>query len=462
MADLHDLTALEQAAVIRTGEVSPSDLTEAYLDRIENLDEKLSAYLTVTRDLALAQSRRAEDEVRDGTRRLSPLHGVPVAVKDVTPVAGVRCTFGSAAYRDHVAGHDEDVVVRMRDAGTVLLGKTNTPEFGLTCYTENRVAPPARNPWDLGRSPGGSSGGAAAAVAAGLAPLAHGTDHDGSVRTPASACGLVGIKPTYGRVPQDRRGEFSGVTTHGPLARTVADAAALLDVMAGTAPEACSALLPYAGRAPGPLRVAAVVPPLPAGAALHPDCRAAHEDAAALLSTLGHEVEERSLPELPGFARAFNDVLATLAALPEAADELELMPFTRTIRVQSGDVSGRRLALALQKFQVAAQRMNGELFDRYDVVLSPTLAQPPAPLGTLRNDGDQQAEAVARARYTPFTTLYNVTGSPSVNVPLFHNGDGLPVGVMLSGRPGGDPVLISLAAQLEAVRPWSDRNPPVW
>jgi amidase len=462
MADLHDLTALEQARAIRVGEVSPTDLAEAYLDRIENLDGKLSAYLTVTRGLARAQSRRAEAELRDRTRELSPLHGVPVAVKDVTRVAGVRCTFGSAAYSGHVAGYDEEVVVRMRDAGTVLLGKTNTPEFALACYTENRIAPPTRNPWDLGRSPGGSSGGAAAAVAAGLAPLAHGTDHGGSIRTPASACGLVGIKPTRGRVPHDRTGEFSGLSTHGPLARCVADAVALLDVMAGEGPGSDTALLPHAGREPGRLRVAAVNTPSLADASPHPDCRAAHEDAAALLSGLGHEVEERSLREMPHFADAFIDVMATLAALPEAADELELMPFTRTIRVMAGEVSGRRLALAMQEFQAVTELMNRELFDRYDVVLSPTLAQPPVAVGALRDDEDQEAEALAQTRFMPFTPLYNVTGMPSVNVPLFHSGEGLPIGVMLSGRRDSEPTLIALASQLEAARPWLGRTPPVW
>src|SRR5689334_14714267 len=240
MAELHDLTATEQAAAVRDGSVSPVELTEHYLDRIDRLDAALGAFITVTPELARKQAADAEAQAvaarREG-RELPALHGVPVPVKDLNFVAGVRCTLGSAAFAEHVPDTDDHVVTRLREAGTILLGKTNTPEFGLPAYTENRLAPPARTPWDLERSAGGSSGGAGAAVAGGLAPIAQGSDGGGSIRIPASVCGLFGIKPSRGRVSQGPiMPDLFGLSANGPLARTVRDAAALLDVIAGPMP----------------------------------------------------------------------------------------------------------------------------------------------------------------------------------------------------------------------------------
>jgi amidase len=470
MASLHDLTALDQAAAIRAGEVSPTDLTAHYLDRIASLDDRIGAYLTVTAELATEQAIGAEDRLKSDPdpRGLPPLFGVPIAVKDVTRIAGVRCTYGSAAFSDYIADADDHVVTKLRTAGTVFLGKTNTPEFALTCYTENRLGPPTRNPWDLERSPGGSSGGSGAAVAAGLAPVAQGTDHGGSIRIPASACGIVGIKPGRGRVSNGPGGEYSGMSTNGPLARTVADAAALLDAMAGpmpgdavTAPPAGGRFLDCARRNPGRLRVAVMETPL-LPAQIHPDCREAQRQTAEVLASLGHEVAEVKLPDVSELADAFISVMSCIAAVPNVTDESLLMPFTRTLRMIAEGVCGQKLARALTTYQAVTARLESSLFTLHDVVLSPTLATPPPMVGGLRNDENQDAEFSAQASFMPFTPLYNPTGLPSMSVPSLWNPDGLPIGVMLSGRHGGEGTLISVAAQIEAARPWADRKPGLW
>lgn len=455
---------------MRKREVSPRELTEHYLDRIAGLDHEVGAYLTVVPELARAQAAAAETALRDDTCS-SPLLGVPVPVKDLTAVEGVRCTFGSLAYAEHVASWDDHVVTRLREAGTIMLGKTNTPEFALPCYTENRLAPPTRNPWDPTRSPGGSSGGSAAAVAAGLAPIAHGTDAGGSIRIPASACGLVGIKPSRGRVSNGPSADVAGLSVHGPLARTVADAAALLDVMSGPAPgdsrtalalPAGETFLEHARREPGSLRVAAMLQPMVPGVAPHPDCTDGYRRTALLLDALGHRVTELDAPSDPLLVEAFSDVLAVLSALPSVPDESVLMPFTRSLRAGAASVPGARFAQAVSLFHEAGQRLADTLFAEYDVILSPTLGQLPGLIGALRDDGDPTAEFAAMAAFMPYTPLANITGLPSVNVPLHWNSEGLPVGSMLTARHGAEPLLISLAAQLEAAQPWSGRRPALW
>lgn len=480
MAELHDLTALEQAEGIRSGELSPVELTEHYLERIDRLDDTLGAFITRTPEIARKQAAEAESEAA-GARRagggLPPLHGVPVPVKDLHHVAGVRCTMGSRALLEHVPTVDDHVTGKLRAGGTILLGKTNTPEFGLPCYTENGIAPPARTPWDLARSAGGSSGGAAAAVAGGLAPLAHASDGGGSIRIPASACGLFGIKPSRGRISGGPLlHDITGLATSGPLARTVADAATLLDVMAGTMPGdpyAAPSLPPgetfasYARRDPGRLRIACLAgAPLP-GVEVHPDCRAATRDTAALLTGLGHEVEELSLPSDDALRHAFARVWSVMAAsrpVPPEGEEL-LMPFTRYLRGLGAEVSGPDFAGSVYAFRALTQSIADGLMPPgtgYDVILSPTLASPPVAVGGLRNDADPQDELSALAAFTPFTGLYNVTGQPAVNVPLQWNAEGLPIGVMLAGRYGDEATLIALSAQLEQARPWAARKPSLW
>ncbi|MEU8786153.1 amidase [Streptomyces sp. NPDC048637] len=479
MAELHDLTALEQARGIRSGELSPVELTEHCLARIERLDDTLGAFLTRTPDIARKQASDAESEAaaarREG-RELPPLHGVPVPVKDLNQVAGVRCTMGSRALAGQVPTVDDHVVTKLRAGGTILLGKTNTPEFGLPCYTENGLAPPARTPWDLARSAGGSSGGAAAAVAAGLAPIAHASDGGGSIRIPASVCGLFGIKPSRGRISGGPLlHDISGLATSGPLARTVADAATLLDVLAGAMPGdpfAAPSLPPgetfaaHARRDPGRLRIACLTEAPVPGIEVHPDCRTATTDTAALLTGLGHEVEELSLPSDDSILLAFTRVWSVLAAsrpVPPEGEEL-LMPLTRYLRDRGAEVSGTDFTRSLYAFRMLAQSLADGLMPPggYDVILSPTLAAPPAEVGALRNDADPQAEFAAIGAFTPFTALYNATGQPAVNVPLQWNAAGLPIGVMLAGRYGDEATLIALSAQLEQARPWAGRTPSMW
>jgi amidase len=472
VAELHDLTALEQAAAVRAREVSSLELTDHYLARIDKLSDTVGAFITVTANLAREQARALDDDVRRGELR-SPLHGVPVPVKDLNLTAGVRTTFGSTVFADSVPEVDDYVVSLLRDAGTVLLGKTNTPEFGLPCYCENGVAPPARTPWDLDRMAGGSSGGAAAAVAAGLAPVAHGNDGGGSIRIPASCCGLVGLKPSRGRVSGGPiKGDVSGLPVEGVLARTVRDAAAVLDVMAVPMPgdPAWAPPLPpgetflsHADRPPGRLRVGRFATPVIADATVHPEVLAAYEEASRLLESLGHDVEDVALPFPPSVVGLFETVWTVLATLMpvDPAREAELQPLTRHLRERGRSVDGSTFALAAIGLQVIARQVIVAA-STYDVLLSPTLAQPPLPIGAIRNEADPARDFEDNKRFTPFTALFNLTGQPAMSLPLGSTADGLPIGVMLAGRPAGDAALLAVAVQVEAAAPWHHRRPPCW
>lgn len=476
MAAPYELTALEQAAAVRGREISPVQLVEEHLERSERLGGAVGAFVTLTPDLALAQARAAERRLLEGPEEgLPPLLGVPVPVKDLNLVAGVRATFGSAVYTDHVAPVDDHVVSRLRAAGTVMTGKTNTPEFGLPCYTENAVAPPARTPWDLHRSAGGSSGGAAAAVAAGLAPVAHASDGGGSVRIPASVCGLVGLKPSRGRISSGPvRGDVSGLGTDGAVGRTVTDVAALLDAMAGPVPgdphwapplPAGQTFLAAARRPPGRLRVGRFCAPAIADTTVDPACLRAYQEAGDLLAELGHEVRDVEPPfgaELvPTFETVWS-VLATLTPVPPGRDG-DLMPLTRHLRARGREVSGTAYAQALAGMQAAVRQALTRWHD-VDVVLTPTLARLPALVGGLRDDDDPGADFEEQKRYTPFTAVYNITGQPAVTLPLHWDvqpdGSVLPVGVMLAGPPAGEALLLSLAGQVEQARPWRHRRAP--
>jgi amidase len=472
VAELHDFSALEQAAAVRAGDVSSLELTEHYLARIDKLSDSVGAFITVTADLARQQARALDDDVRRGALR-SPLHGVPVPVKDLNLTAGVRTTFGSTVFADSVPEVDDYVVSLLRDAGTVLLGKTNTPEFGLPCYTENAVAPPARTPWDLDRMAGGSSGGAAAAVAAGLAPVAHGNDGGGSVRIPASCCGLVGLKPSRGRVSAGPiKGDVSGLPVEGVLARTVRDAAAVLDVMAVPMPgdphwapplPPGETFLSHADHAPARLRVGRFATPVIADATVHPEVLAAYDDTSRLLESLGHDVEDVDLPFPAWVVGLFETVWTVLSTLMpvDPARESELQPLTRHLRERGRSVDGSTFALAAIGLQVIARQVVVAA-SAYDVLLSPTLAQPPLPVGAIRDETDPAGDFENNKRFTPFTALYNLTGQPAVSLPLGWTAEGLPIGMMLAGRPAGDAALLAVAAQVEDAAPWHHRRPPCW
>jgi amidase len=475
VTQIHDLTVIQQAAAIRSGETSSAEITEHYLDRIDRLNEQVGAFYTVTHDLAREQATAADKAVlasrRDGGE-LPPLTGVPIPIKDLNMVAGVRFTLGSTVFADNVATEDDYVVEHLRSAGIVITGKTATPEFGLPPYTETRIGPPARTPWDLSRSAGGSSGGAAAAVSAGLAPAAQGSDGGGSIRIPSSVCGLFGIKPTRGRISHGPLvPDLAGLSTDGPLARTVADAALLLDAMTGNHPgdmytlpplRAGESFLGYARREPGRLRIGRSLKTIVDGAEVHPDCIAAYQDASALLAELGHEVEDFDPPfpaeAVPSFLALWY-AMATLA--PIAPDqEAELLPLTRYLRGKGLELSAAELFFHQAVLQ-GSVRASMQALTGYDAILTPTLALPPRPVGWF--DEVEPAENFARqTMFTPWTALNNISGQPAVSVPLHWSADGLPIGVMLAGQMGAEGTLISLSAQLEAARPWQDRHPPIW
>jgi amidase len=475
VTQIHDLTVTEIAAAIQSGEASSAEITGHYLGRIERLNEQVGAFYTVTDELAREQAASADKAVlasrKDGSK-VPPLTGVPIPIKDLNMVAGVRLTYGSAILADNVAEADDYVVEHLRSAGIVITGKTATPEFGLPCYTETRIGPPARTPWDLSRSAGGSSGGAAAAVASGLAPAAQGSDGGGSIRIPSSVCGLFGIKPTRGRISQGPlMPDLTGLSTDGPLARTVADAAMLLDAMIGNHPgdmytqpplPAGESFLGYAGREPGKLRIGRTLQTVVDGAAVDPDCVAAFEDASALLASLGHEVEDVDLPFPAEAVPSFLALWFTMAAFtPIPPDqESELLPITQWLRAQGKVISASDIffhqAILQGSVRPAMTAMNA-----YDAILTPTVAMPPRPVGWF--DEVEPAENFLRqTQFTPWTALFNLSGQPSVNVPLHWNEAALPIGIMLSGRMGEEGTLISLSAQLEAARPWKDRHPPIW
>jgi amidase len=468
VAELHDLTALEQGRAVRSREVSPLELVEHYLARIERLSDAVGAFVTVTGDLARRQALLAEAGVGDAS---SPLYGVPTAVKDLNATAGVVTEFGSASMAGNVPEVSDEVVLRMEAAGLLSLGKTTTPEFGSPCYTEPDNAPPARTPWDLERMAGGSSGGAAAAVAAGLVPLAQGSDGGGSIRIPASCCGLVGLKPSRGRVSgAPMYGDPVGLGTPGPLARTVRDAAALLDVLAGPvvgdpywAPPAPRSFLASCEVDPGRLRVGRFLQPVVADVAVHPEVVRAYEDVTRLLTSLGHDVEEVDVPLPPEAVPTFETCWAVLTALsvaPPGTTHL-LRPLTRWLQERGHAVSGPEFGLAVGELRrLAAGALRSPAPS--DVVLTPTLAQPPLAVGEIRDDADPARDFENQKAFTPWTSAWNVTGMPAVSLPLHRTPDGLPVGVMLAARPAEEHLLLSLSAQVEAAAPWKGVTPTCW
>ena len=457
---LHDLTALEQAHAIRTGAVSSVDLARHYLTRSHALNDTVGAFVTITDDLALEQATQADRIVRevDDPTTLPVLHGVVVPVKDLNQVRGVRARFGSAVV-DVVSVFDDDVVVELRHGNTVMTGKTTTPEFGLPAYTESETGPYARTPWDLSRGAGGSSGGAAAAVAAGLAPVAHGSDGGGSIRIPASVCGLVGIKPTRGLVSNGPMPDGpGGLGVQGVLARTVADAAALLGVLSGRDRAYVDAL-----HDPSPLLIGRYHQPVIAATDVHDESLRAFADASTLLESLGHHLVDIEVPLPLEAVPHFEAVWAAGAAgipVPEHL-EADLRPLTRWLRERGRalDPSDLQAALALM-----AEHAQGALAQtaHLDIILTPTLADVPAPIGSIRDDADPASDFEAQKRFTPYTSPYNITGQPAVSLPLHWTDDGLPVGVQLVGRPMHEATLLGLAAQLEAARPWAHRHPEVW
>jgi amidase len=453
--ELAFLPALEQARLVREGAVSSLELVETYVERIERLDPQLNAYVTVAAEEALAAAR---------SPRPGPFSGVPLPIKDLTETAGIRTTQSSRAFAAYVPERDVEVVRRVRRAGFVVLGKTNTPEFGTTAVTESVLNGICRNPWDPERTPGGSSGGAAAAVAAGLAPLAHGSDGGGSIRIPASCCGLFGLKPSRGRISTAPFGDVYGLSTNGSLARSVADAAAFLDVVAGpepgdpyVAPRPERPFLEEVGAPPGRLRIALVLEP-PHPVPVDPACLEAARDAAALLAELGHEVEEVAAPwRSDELMHLFAVLWQTIPSL-YPGDKTLFEPLNRALADRAEATSSADYVRTFARLQLYA-RAFAAFCATVDLVLTPTLALPPVPVGWVTGPDDPWEQFARAGRFTPFTAAVNVAGLPAMSVPLHWGEDGVPIGTQLIGPPAGEAVLLRVAAQLEEARPWAARRP---
>jgi amidase len=462
--------ATELARLVRTGEVSARELSEASLEAIQAMDPELNAFVHLDPDGALATA----DGIEAADER--PFAGVPIAIKDTAPVAGMPYRLGSDLFGDFVPGHDAFAVRRLREAGFVIVGKTSLPEFGILPVTEPRRFGPTRNPWDPDRTPGGSSGGAAAAVASGMVPLAHGSDGGGSIRIPAACCGLVGLKPSRGRISRGPEQGDDFLVQDGVLIRTVAETAALLDVLAGYeqgdaswAPPPAEPFAQTAAREPGRMRIG-VTTAAAIDAPVDPLCERAVRDAAGLLESLGHQVEQVDPPwEGQDLLRAFTLVFGTPVALGmwfggqatgrEPSAEL-VEPLTWTIWEGIRRRDPLEYLLARTRL-TAASREIVALWHDYDAVVTPALAQRPVRIGEIDSCSADPWEDFHRSgQFTPYTALFNVTGQPAVSLPLFHGDDGLPLAVQVAGRPAGEGQLLSLAAQLEAASPWAGRRPP--
>jgi amidase len=471
-SDLMFSSATSLAAMVRSGEVSARELVQVSLDRIEELNPELNAFVEIDGERALATA----DEIGLGDER--PFAGVPIAIKNNRPVSGLRLTYGCSLMKDFVADYDHNVTRRLKDAGFVIVGTTTLPEYGILPTSEARLFGPTRNPWDLQRTPGGSSGGTAAAVAAGLVPVAHGNDGGGSIRIPAACCGLVGLKPQRGRISSAPELGESLLGIDGVLTRTVGDTAAILDVLAGYEPGDATWAPPppepfssAATRPPGTLRIAATTLPPVLDAVVDPACAHAVSEAAELLRSLGHIVEEVDPPwRIEGVTELFGAVFSTHIGLSIAysgtvagrvptADDMEPMSWAIFSMVQKlNAIEGLAATARLQAFT----RQLVAFLEPYDALLTPSLAERPLPLGTLDTAVPEPLSAFSRAGlFTPFTPVLNASGQPGISLPLYHGEDDLPLGVQLVGRPAGEGTLLALASQLEAASPWAERRPPL-
>jgi len=468
VTELHHLDATDQAALLRAGEVSSVELVQHHLDRIAQYGASLGAFITVTAERALLQAEAA-DERRASGEEVPPMLGVPTAIKDLNSTAGIPTTFGSTAMRDFVPQVNAYVVDMMEAAGLISLGKTNTPEFGLSSYTDNDLIGPARTPWDPGRNAGGSSGGAAASIAAGLIPFAQGSDGGGSIRIPSSACGIFGFKPSRGRVSAGPIGsDVSGLAVDGPLARSVRDAATMLDLLAHPMPgdprplpEPPVHFAEWITREPGRFRIARWSTTHLEGIDAQPDAVEAWEKAGRLLESLGHEVIDIANPFIPELEPQFNVIWSTsiaAAPIPPEAEHL-LRPNTRYWRDQGRKTQGTELMTAMQFVEATTRQILIDL-DEYDAFLTPTLAMPPQAVEWFNESGDPAEDHWRELQFTPYTALYNMSGQPAASMPLHWNDRGLPIGVMLAAKPGDDGRLFSLCAQVEAAAPWAERWPP--
>lgn len=470
MFELHHLSALEQLDWLRRGEVTPRELAAHYLERIERLDAELGAFVEVTPERALERA----DAVA-GTPRSAALWGLPFADKDLVARAGVPTRYGSRLMAGNVPEQSDELALAFDGVGAVSLGKTNTPEFGMPSYTEPLAARPARTPYDLGRGAGGSSGGAAVAVAAGLLPFAPGSDGGGSVRIPAASTGLVGLKPSRGRIPAGAGfADPAGLVVPGPLARTVGDAALMLDALVGAAPYRYATAAPtwdggaylnaaIRGEGRYQLGVTTWSPWATAyDLVLEPEAREALDLALRKLDALGHGVEQLEPDAEEGYAPAFRTVWqAGAAGIPVEGDDLDaLEPLTAWL-VRRGRELGARELVEARAWLNGFERRLITAFAPFDAVLTPSLAMTPRPVGWYDAE-DGERNFAQQVIFTPYTSMVNVAGLPAITLPVAQTADGLPMGVQLIGRPGGEHVLLAIGAQLERRLRWQRRHPPAW
>ncbi|CAH0180950.1 Glutamyl-tRNA(Gln) amidotransferase subunit A [Arthrobacter sp. Bi83] len=480
MSEIHDLSAVLLRDELRSGELSAREATAHFLRRIEAANPRLGAFITVTADMALADAAAADElQARLPREQLPPLHGVPLAFKDLTDVAGVVTTHGSAALDRRPAPVDGALAAALKGAGAISLGKTQVPEFGLTAYSENLIAPPSRNPHALSRSSGGSSGGSAAAVAAKLLPFAPGSDGGGSVRIPAAACGLVGLKPGRGLVPAgESSGDPAGLVVSGPLARSAADAALMLDALAAEGPEGSAV-----NAAPGGARyleaVKAAPPKLRIGVSLdspwsaifpftpEPEALDALAAGARLLTDAGHDVVETAIRYDNRYPDAFTTAWTAGVGAARIAPQREalLAPLTRTFRRRAQQRSAAKLNESLA-FLRQFQRDTLAQYAEWDLILTPSLAQTPRPVGWFTGSahgdghwpasewaGDADGDYRKQCEFAPWSSMVNVCGLPAVSIPVHWTGGGsadagLPMGIQLIGPMGSEALLLQVAAQL--------------
>jgi len=462
-------SATELAALIRSRRLSAVEVVSEHLERIDRFDDGLRSFVTVAAERALESAHQADDAMADPLFDPPPFHGVPIAIKDNVETEGIRTTYSSRAFEENVPAVDAAVVRRLRAAGFIVIGKANLPEFGILAVTESALNGVCRNPWDQDLSPGGSSGGSAAAVAAGLCPIAHGNDGGGSIRIPASCCGLVGLKPSRGRVSWGpRHGEFwGGLGVDGPIARTARDAAGALDAMAGA-----EVGDPYAlPDPPEPFAVAVEVEPslarvafttsLPNAAPLDPECGRAVTDAADLLGQAGHAVEEASPAWDDSLAfEMWTRIWQASIAYYGEVDHSLLEPLTRAL-ARAGERTSSLEYLAAVDHLHGLARTVASFWRRYDLLLTPVLSVPAIPLDWYSRSGGSPWEQFLRdeALVPLSTALPNITGLPAISLPLSWSAESTPIGVQIIGPPAGEALLLQIAAQLERLQPWRRSQP---
>ncbi len=458
--------AAKQAEMVRAGEISPTELVRLYLDRIERLDPQLNSFRVVLAERALLEAEQAEARLKGGDDR--PLLGVPIALKDEVDLAGELSTHGTDAFPEPAAA-DSEMVRRLREAGAIVVGKTHLPELAICGFTESATWGVTRNPWDPQRSPGGSSGGSAAAVAAGLVPIASASDGGGSIRIPASSCGLFGLKPQRARVSlAPLVDHWNGLSAAGCLSRSVLDTALWLDVVSGGSADSEAPAPPErpfveaARTRPGKLRIAfsTAAPRAAAPPTVDNVAKGAVADTAELLRSLGHETEQRD----PAWGGIGNNITARY--LRGLAEDVSIVPRPERLerRTRGFGRLGRLITdgtfeRAMRGRQADAARVN-TIFDTHDVLMTPVMGGTAVPVRRWEGMGALRT-ILGMSRFYPYCVPWNHLGNPAMSVPAGFAADGMPLAVQIIGRPGDEATLLSLAAQLEAERPWADKRPPL-